>query len=136
MPTQPYRPRVVIADDDDAVCTGVTRLLSPDCDVVGRAADGEALFELVPRLRPDVVLLDFSLPGDLTGLDIGRRLATTSPQVRVVALTAHDDQHFRRAAQEAGFSGFVWKMEVATQLLDTIYAVVGRSSRPAGTGTT
>ena len=130
--SQPYRPRVVIADDDDSVCTGVTRLLAPDCDVVGRAADAETLFEVVARLRPDVVLLDFSLPGELNGLDVGRRLAATMPAVGVVALTADNDEHLRRAARDAGFSGFVWKLDVATQLLDTIYDVVDRTARAAG----
>jgi two-component system, NarL family, response regulator NreC len=125
---------VVIADDDDAVCTGVSRLLSPDCDVIARAADAEALFDVVARLRPDVVLLDFSLPGELNGLDVGRRLAAGTPPVAVLALTADDDEHLRRAAREAGFAGYVWKLEVATQLLDAIYAVVDRAATPAEDG--
>ena len=135
VPSQPYRPRVVIADDDDAVCTGVTRLLAPDCDVVGRAADADALFEVVARLRPDVVLLDFSLPGELNGLEVGRRLASATPAVSVLALTADNDESLRHAAREAGFSGFVWKLDVATQLLDAIYAVVDRAARATGDGT-
>ena len=122
---------MVIADDDDAVCTGLARLLSPDCDVVGRVADADTLFEVVARLRPDVVLLDFSLPGELNGLDAGRRLAAATPAVKVLALTATDDLHVRRAAHEAGFAGFVWKLEVATHLLDAIYAVVDRTARSA-----
>jgi DNA-binding NarL/FixJ family response regulator len=126
---EPYRPQVLLADDDAAICTAVTRLLSPDCDVVGRAVDVAALFEAMARLRPDVVLLDFSLPGDLNGLDVCRRLKTMAPGVGVLAFTANDDADLRRAARDAGFSGFVWKMDVAVQLLDAIYAVV---DRPAG----
>jgi DNA-binding NarL/FixJ family response regulator len=119
---------VLIADDDTAVCTAVTRLLKPTCDVVGRVVDVASLFGDVTRLKPDVVLLDFSLPGDLNGLDICRRLKQAVPGVSVLAFTANDDDEVKRAAQDAGFSGFVWKMEVATELLDTIFAVVGRAS--------
>ena len=131
MPSAPHRPQVLIADDDTAICTAVTRLLSPECEVVGRVVDTAALFDAVAQLRPDVVLLDFSLPGDLNGLDVCRRLKTTAPGVSVVAFTADDDDDLKRAAHDAGFSGFVWKLDVAAQLLDAIYAVVDRTARTA-----
>ena len=125
---------MLIADDDAAICTAVTRLLSPSCDVVGRAVDIPGLFDAVARLRPAVVLLDFSLPGGLRGLEVCRRLKSTAPDVHVLAFTAHDDEDLRREAAAAGFSGFVWKMEVATALPDAIHAVVDRGgSVDAGT---
>jgi DNA-binding NarL/FixJ family response regulator len=131
VPSKPYRPLVLIADDDEAICTAVTRLLSPDCEVVGRVVDVAALFEAVAQHRPDVVLLDFSLPGDLNGLDTCRHLKATAPGVRVLAFTANDDAHLKRAAHDAGFAGFVWKLEVATELLGAIYAVVDRTASTA-----
>ena len=122
------RPRVLIADDDDGVGTAISRLLSPSCEVVGRAVDIETLFAAAMQNRPDVVLLDFSLPGPLNALKACRRLRAMTPDVKLVALTAHDDVEIRRAAYEAGCSGFVWKLDAATQLVRTIQALVhGRS---------
>jgi two-component system, OmpR family, response regulator MprA len=131
VPSKPYRPLVLIADDDEAICTAVTRLLSPDCDVMGRVVDVAAVFEAVARRRPDVVLLDFSLPGELNGLDVCRRLKTMAPGVSVLAFTANDDETLKIAAHDAGFSGFIWKLDVAAQLLPAIYAVVDRTARTA-----
>jgi DNA-binding NarL/FixJ family response regulator len=82
------------------------------------------LFEVTPELRPDVVLLDFSLPGDLNALEVCRRLKETTPEVQVVAFTVHDDADLKRAAYEAGASGFVWKLQIADELLRTIQRVV------------
>jgi DNA-binding NarL/FixJ family response regulator len=85
------RPRILLADDDVSIRTAITRLLSELCDVVGHADDTATLLDSVPRLRPDVVVLDFSLPGGLTSMEVCRRLTTSSPAVAVVALTAYDD---------------------------------------------
>ena len=123
------RPRVLIADDDAGIRTAVSKLLSLSCDVVGTVVDIAALFEAVQRLRPDVVLLDFSLRGELTSLEACNRITTTIPEVKIVVFTAHDDDDLRAAAFEAGASGFVWKPQVAEQLLRTIQDVAGR---PAG----
>jgi CheY-like chemotaxis protein len=119
---------VLIADDDDRIGTVVTRLLSPSCDVVGRVDDVAALMAASVQLRPDVILLDFSLRGDLTVLDVCRRLKTLTPAVKIVAFTAHDGDDLRELAHEAGASGYVWKLEAATELLPTIQTVVGSAS--------
>src|SRR4051812_1481950 len=95
------RPRVLIADDNAGVRTAVSRLLSPSCDIVGWAVDIATLFDAAVQLRPDVVLLDFSLPGELNGFGACRRLRRVTPEVKVVALTAHDDEEIRRGAYEA-----------------------------------
>ena len=129
MPQERQRPRGLIADDDAVVRTAVGRLLSPSCDVVAGAADIETLFKATMQLRPDVVLLDFSLPGTLNGLEACRRLRRMAPEVKIVALTAHDDEEIRRGAYEAGCSGFVWKLQASTDLLSTIQAVVEGAAR-------
>ena len=120
---------MLIADDHAGVLTAMSRLLSPSCDVVGCAVDVATLFDAVVELRPDVVLLDFSLPGELNGLEACRRLRRMAPEVKVVALTAYDDESIRRGASEAGCSGFVWKLQASTELLSTIQAVVEGASR-------
>jgi two-component system response regulator NreC len=112
--------RVLLADDDGAVRTAVTRLLSLSCDVVGSVSDGTTLVETAGQLRPDVVLLDFSLPGGESGLELCRRLKTMTPEVRVVVFTAHDSPELRRAALEAGAAAFVWKLQPVTDLLAAI----------------
>lgn len=123
-----HRPRVLLADDDVSVSTAIARLLSSSCDVVRCVADSAALFEATVTLRPDVVLLDFSLPGGLNGAEVCQRIKAMTPDVQVVALTANDDPELMRLAYESGASGFVWKLQTATDLLRTIRAVVDRTA--------
>ena len=122
------RPRLLLADDDAMVCRAVSRLLSPWCDVVGVAPDSPTLFDTMLQLRPEIVLLDLSLPGGLTGIEVCRRLRTMAPEVRVVVFTAHDDPELRRLTQEAGASAFVWKLRAPDELLPTIEAMI--ASKP------
>ena len=132
MPHAPARPRVLLADDDASILKAITRLLAPACDVVGSAADGAALFEAIAQTRPDVVVLDFSLPGGPNGLELCRRIRETMPEVGVVAFTANDDPVLERLALAAGAFGFVWKPKAPTDLLPTILAAIGRIPRPDG----
>jgi DNA-binding NarL/FixJ family response regulator len=122
---------VLVADDDEGVLRAISRLLSLSCDVVGRVADTASLFDATVSLRPDVVLLDFSLPGGLNGLDVCRQLKTMTPDVKIVIFTADDDADLRQCAHDAGASGFVWKLEASTELVATIHAVVGERTRSA-----
>jgi DNA-binding NarL/FixJ family response regulator len=124
------RPRVLLADDDEQVATAVTRLLSFSCDVIGCVRDVDTLLDSVVQLRPDVVLLDFSLPGRLNALQACRLMQAMTPQVRTVAFTADNDSELRRAAYEAGASGFVWKMQAGTDLLPALQAAADGTSRP------
>jgi CheY-like chemotaxis protein len=128
------RPRVLLADDDAGICKAITRLLSPTCDVVGPAADSETLLEMVARERPDVVLLDFSLPGGASALEVCRRIKATTPEVQVVAFTANDDADLERLAFEEGATGFVWKPKAWTDLLPTIRSVLAGTPRSSGAG--
>lgn len=120
---------MLIADDDAGMRAAVSRLLSVSCDVVGLAVDVATVLDAAVRLRPDVVLLDFSLPGELNGLDVCRRLRTVAPDVKIVAFTGHDHDILRRHAYEAGCSGFVWKPQATTELLRTIHGVIDGAAR-------
>jgi DNA-binding NarL/FixJ family response regulator len=119
---------VLIADDHAKMHSAVSRLLSPSCDVVGSAVDIATLFDGVVQLRPDVVLLDLSLRGEVSSLEACRRILTLAPAVRVLMLTAHDDEDIRRAAYEAGCSGFVWKPNMEKELTGAIQAVFDGNS--------
>jgi two-component system, NarL family, response regulator NreC len=129
LPEQLQRPRLLVADDDAGICTAVTRLLSSSCDIVGCAADNTTLFEAAARLRPDIVLLDFSLTGSLSAIEVCRRLKATVPDMSVVAFTGHDDDDLRQAAYDAGASSFVAKLRAGTDLLPAIRGVVERMRR-------
>jgi DNA-binding NarL/FixJ family response regulator len=106
-------------------------MLSFSCDVIACVRDADTLLGTVMQLRPDVVLLDLSLRGRLNALQACRLMHAMAPQVRTVAFTADNDPEIRRAAYEAGASGFVWKMQVATELLPAIQAAVDGTSRPS-----
>src|SRR3954471_8292852 len=84
------RPRVLLADDHRLVREAFGRLLEADCDVVGTVADGRALLESAPELRPDIVVLDISMPM-LNGLEAARHLRRLMPQVKLIFLTVSED---------------------------------------------
>ena len=130
MSDPPRRPRVLLADDDAGIRTAISRLLSHTCDLVASVSDVPTLFEAVVEFRPDVVLLDLSLRGGLDGFQVCRRIKTITPEVSVVAFTAHDDAQVRRLAYEAGASGYVWKLQAVSDLLSTIREVVERTPPP------
>ena len=119
------RPRVLLADDNAAVVRAVSRLLAPWCTIVGWVADGPALFDAVRELEPEVVLLDFSLAGEQSGLDICRGLKAMAPQVAIVAFTGLGDPDLPRAAQEAGAAAFVWKLRAPDELWPAIQTALG-----------
>ncbi|MGH9208654.1 MAG: response regulator, partial [Acidimicrobiales bacterium] len=100
---------------------------SDDIIVVGEADDGNAALAVIDDLNPDVVLIDVRLP-DRNGIDVARQLTLTHPNVRVVILSAYDDDGFVRAALEAGATGYLLK----TMARDDLVAAV----RAASQGTT
>jgi len=115
--------RVVIADDHAVVRGGLEQLLSTADDIalVGSAANGLDAVEAVLRERPDVVLMDLSMP-ELDGAEATRRIVTANPETRVVVLTSFgDDRHIADALQ-AGAVGYVLKHAGPDELLDAIRA--------------
>jgi DNA-binding NarL/FixJ family response regulator len=99
--------------------TALRRLLEPDCEVLGCFTTGASMLEAALRLLPDVVVLDISMP-DMDGLEACRQLKQKLAQVRVVFLTASDDQEIQDVAFEIGALGFVFKYRITTDLLPAI----------------
>src|SRR6266542_1195061 len=121
------RPRVLLADDHRLLREAFVKLLEPTCDVVGQVADGRALLEAAPQLRPDIVVLDVGMPL-LNGLDAARQLKRLMPDVKVIFLTVNEDPDLAAEAFRAGASGFVLKGSAASELLQAIEDVSkGRS---------
>jgi DNA-binding NarL/FixJ family response regulator len=122
--------RIFLADDHAVLRAGLRLLIDnqPDLEVVGEAGDGAATLEQVPRLQPDIILLDLHMPG-LDGLRTLPRLCDVVPDSRVLILTMHDDVSYLQEALQAGAAGYVLKQAVDTELLMAIRAVL-RGERP------
>ncbi|MCK6584757.1 MAG: response regulator transcription factor [Anaerolineales bacterium] len=120
---------LVIADDQPAVREGLRMRLSLESDfqIVGEARDGREALEIIPRLKPDVVIMDMEMPG-MDGLAAARALKTLAPDCRVIILTIHDDETSRKQAREAGAAGFVSKHADDIVLLNAIRTLANRSS--------
>lgn len=117
--------RVVLVDDHAVVRMGFRMLLqAPDSgiEVVGEAADGEALLKGLPQWQPEVVVMDLTMPG-LGGLETLRRLRTRDDAPRVLVLSAHEDTAYPRRALNAGAQGFVSKRSAPETLPEAIRAI-------------
>jgi DNA-binding NarL/FixJ family response regulator len=104
------RVRVVLVDDHGLVRAGLRSLLEslPDVDVVGEAADGATALTTIESAKPDVVLMDISMPG-LDGLEATRRAAKMDPRPRILVLSMHDERAYVREALAAGADGYLVK---------------------------
>ena len=128
--TRPERPlRVVIVDDHEVLRAGTRQILetADDIVVVGEADDGDSAIRMVKELQPDVVLVDIRLPGD-SGIEVARQVGATSPDSKVVILSAYDDANYLHAALAAGVAGYLLKTMPRGELINAV--------RSAGLGTT
>jgi len=116
--------RILLADDHAVLRAGLRALLDsqPDMDVVGEAADAAACLQETVRQRPDVVLLDVSMPG-LGPAETTRQLHAAVPGVKVLILTMHEDAAILREVLDAGAAGYVIKRAAESELLNAIRAV-------------
>lgn len=116
--------RILIADDHGLIRAGLRALLEdvPDMQVVGEAADGNAVLRLTAELQPDIVLMDISMPG-LNGIEATRRLREVTPQARVLALTVHEDESMLREMIRAGAFGYIIKRAIESELINAIHVI-------------
>jgi PAS domain S-box-containing protein len=116
--------RLLVADDHRVVREGLIGMFDdqPGLSIVGEAADGREAVELSRQLRPDVLLMDVSMPG-MDGIEATRRIKAELPGLRVIGLSMHDDDGTAESMREAGAEGFVSKAASAGELLRAIYGL-------------
>lgn len=117
------RRRVLLADDHTLMLDGIRLMLQPEYELVGSVEDGRALLRAARELKPDVVLLDISMPL-LNGIDAARQLRKTVPGAKLIFVTMHADPDFVTEAFRVGASGYVLKRAAATELLTAIREVL------------
>ncbi len=117
--------RILLADDHTILREGIKVLLNRerDMEIVAEAEDGAQALEKVRTAKPDVVVMDISMP-KIGGLEVTREITETFPDVKVVILTMHDNEEYLVQALKSGAKGYVLKEAAATDLAEAIRAVV------------
>ena len=117
------RPRVLIADDHKIVLEGLKKLLDSEFEVAGSVEDGRELVKAVEKLRPDVIVVDISMP-NLNGIEAVRQIKKGHQEMKVVFLTMHPDVAYATSAFKAGASGYVLKHSAPDELVTAIRAAL------------
>lgn len=116
--------RIILADDHPVVLAGVRALLQSSSDylVVGEATSGAAALDLICHLKPDVAVFDISMP-DLSGVALAEQAAERCPDVKLLALTVHEDRAYVQRLLQLGVRGYLLKRTAAEDLIHAIRAV-------------
>ena len=117
--------RVVLADDHPIVLTGLRNLIEsePDFAVVGEAATGPDALKVIRDTRPDIAIVDISMPG-MSGIVLMRHLSKEQQNIKILILTLHEDRAYLRQALDAGARGYVVKRSAAANLVLAIRSVI------------
>src|SRR5438093_464942 len=115
--------RLLMADDHMLVLEGLKRILEAEFDLVGMAENGRELLRQAEELKPDVVLVDISMPM-LNGIDATRQLLKQNPHTKVIFVTMHADSDYVAEAFRAGASGYLLKRSAASELVSAIQEVM------------
>jgi DNA-binding NarL/FixJ family response regulator len=122
---------ILIADDNTRLRGLIRRMLTqePDLQVVGEADDGAEAIRLTHLLRPDIILMDLGMPR-VNGLEATRRIKAERPETKIIILTVHTEDAYRRAAEANGSDAFLLKRTIMTTLLPAIRRVYSPQSPP------
>jgi DNA-binding NarL/FixJ family response regulator len=117
--------KILLADDHAIISEGLRALLEkqPDIEVVGTVEDGRKAIDLVRELKPDIVIMDISMP-NLNGIDAARKITGKTGQTRVIALSMHSSRRFVTEMLKAGASGYILKECLFNELLEAIRIVL------------
>src|ERR1700756_3686973 len=117
------KPRVFLADDHTLLVDAFRKLLEPDFEVVGAAANGRDLITQAPRLQPDLVIVDLGLPL-LNGIDASRELKKLMPRTRILVVTVNEDSAVAREALRYWASGYLLKKSAGRELTHALYQLL------------
>jgi DNA-binding NarL/FixJ family response regulator len=117
------RVRVLLADDHSILLDALTKLLEPHFEIAGAVSDGRTLISKVSALRPEVVVLDISMPL-LNGLDAGQQIKKLHPEIKLIFLTQNLDPNLAIEAFRRKASGYIPKVAAATELITAILEVM------------
>ena len=120
-------PRVVLADDNLAMLKKIHELLQSEFEVVGMVSDGQALVEAALRLKPEFIVSDISMPG-LNGFEAARRILDSLPRTKVVFLTMHGGNEYRREGRIVGAAGYVLKHAAREELKPVLLSLLDITS--------
>lgn len=115
--------RLLLADDHKIVLEGLKSILESQFDLIGMVEDGRALVSAADELRPDVVVVDVSMPL-LNGIEAAHQIKMMDDRIKIVFLTMHPDVTYARRALDAGASGYVLKTSASTELVTAIQEVL------------
>ncbi len=117
--------RIIIVDDHAILRAGLTSLLEdePGMDVIGEAGDEQSAVALAVEKKPDVALMDISMP-EAGGIEATRRIKQLAPEVRVLILTLHEDKGLMQEAIRAGAMGYILKKAIKSELVSAIQTVM------------
>jgi DNA-binding NarL/FixJ family response regulator len=116
-------PRALLADDHSLILAAFEKLLADECEIVGQVADGRSLVEAAERLKPDLIVLDISMPL-LNGLDAGRQIKQRMRHVKLIFLTMNEDPDLAVEAFRCGAAGYLLKRSAASELSMAIREVM------------
>jgi DNA-binding NarL/FixJ family response regulator len=120
-------PRLIIADDHTVVAEALRQLFAPHFDVIALVADGRALLDSAASLKPDVIVVDISMPL-LNGLEASRQLKSKMPGVKIIFLTMNEDPDLAMEAMRCGASGYLLKSSAVSEVIRAIQqALEGKS---------
>jgi DNA-binding NarL/FixJ family response regulator len=121
--------QILIADDHEAVRRGVCAILTslPDVDVCGEAVNGKEAIEKAIALKPDLIILDITMPV-LSGFEAVREIRKTLPHVAILILSMHESNQLIEEAKKIGVQGYITKTQVANTLLLAVDAILRKQT--------
>jgi DNA-binding NarL/FixJ family response regulator len=122
-------PRVLIVDDHAFIRRGVQTILQPfpEWELCGEADNGTDAIRLAEELKPEVIIMDLSMPG-LSGIEATRAIRKTQPAVKIVLLTLHESAELVRSAFRAGARGYLLKTDAEQELVKALTVVIGEGA--------
>ena len=122
-------PRVLIVDDHAFIRRGVQTILHPfpEWELCGEADNGSDAIRMAEELKPEVIIMDLSMPG-LNGIEATRAIRKTQPGVKIVLLTLHESAELVRSAFRAGARGYLLKTDAEQELVKALTVVTGQGT--------